>query len=61
MAHKTKFDRGRVEIKVTADLAERATREAARLGLCLSAFVRLVLCQHLDRAEAEARKLKGGK
>jgi hypothetical protein len=60
MAHKTVFSRGRVEFKVTADLAERATRAATKRGLCLSAFLRLILSDYLERTEAEARKPRGG-
>jgi hypothetical protein len=61
MAHKVVFTRGRIEFKVPPGLAERATREAVRLGLSLSAFIRLILTQHLERAEAEARRSGGAK
>jgi hypothetical protein len=60
MAHKTVFTRGRIEVKTTADLAKRLTQQAMRRGLCLSAFIRMVLSEYLERTEAEARRPRGG-
>ena len=50
---KENFDRGRVEFKATPEWTERATRAGERLGLSLSAFIRMVVTQYLDRMEAE--------
>jgi hypothetical protein len=58
---KERFDKGRVEFKATAEWVERANDEAVRLGLNLSAFIRMVVTQYLDKAEAERRKQAGEK
>jgi hypothetical protein len=61
---KESFDRGRVEFKAPPEWIERATREGERLGLNLSAFVRMVVTIYMDKAEAERdeqpRGRKGG-
>jgi len=50
---KENFDRPRVEFKADPEWIQRATREGERLGLNLSAFIRMVVTQYMDRAEAE--------
>jgi hypothetical protein len=59
--------RGRVEFKAPPERVGRATREGARLGPNLSAFIRTVVTRSTDRAQAErgaqappARGKKGG-
>jgi hypothetical protein len=61
MAHKVVFTRGRIEFKAPPALAERATREGARRGLSLSSFLRMIVSEYLERAEAGARRPEGGK
>jgi hypothetical protein len=59
---KENFDRGRVEFKASPEWIERVTREGERLGLNLSAFIRMVVTQAVERAETErAGRPKGGK
>jgi predicted DNA-binding ribbon-helix-helix protein len=50
---KENFDRARVEFKAEPEWIERVTREGERLGLNLSAFIRMVVTQYVDRVEAE--------
>jgi hypothetical protein len=50
---KESFDRGRVEFKAPPEWVERATREGERLGLNLSAFIRMAVTQWMDKAAAE--------
>ena len=50
---KENFDRGRVEFKADPEWIERVTREAERLGLNLSAFIRMVVTQYMDKIGAE--------
>jgi hypothetical protein len=58
---KENFRRGRAEFNAEPALLERATAEGARLGLNLSAFIRMVLVQYLDRADAEREARRQGK
>lgn len=50
---KENFDRGRVEFKAPPDWIERATKHGERLGLSLSSFMRMVVTQYMDKADAE--------
>jgi hypothetical protein len=62
---KESFERGRVEFKASPSWIERATREAERRGLNLSAWIRMVVSDHLEKLEADRplpppqRKKKG--
>ena len=57
---KESFERGRVEFKAPPDWVERATREGERLGLNLSAFIRMVVSQYMERVEADRAAAKRG-
>jgi hypothetical protein len=50
---KTSFERGRIEFKAPPEWVERATLEGERLGLNLSAFIRMAVTQWMDRTLAE--------
>jgi hypothetical protein len=50
---KENFDRKRVEFMAEPEWIRRADTEAKRLGLNLSSFIRMVVTQHMDRADAE--------
>ena len=58
---KENFDRARVEFKANPEWIERATREGERLGLNLSAFIRMVVTQYLDGVEKDRPAKKSGK
>ncbi len=57
---KSSFDRGRIEFKAPPEWIERATHEGERLGLNLSAFIRMAVTQWMDRVEAERAAQKRG-
>jgi hypothetical protein len=50
---KENFERERVEFKASPEWIERAVRAGEHIGLNLSAFIRMVVSQYLDRMEAE--------
>lgn len=50
---KENFERGRVELMAEPKWIARANTEAERLGMSLSAFIRMVVTQYLDKAEDE--------
>jgi hypothetical protein len=50
---KESFERGRVEFKASPAWIERATREAERRGLNLSAWIRMVISDYLEQLDAE--------
>ncbi len=49
---KQHFETGRVEIRADPKWIARVTAEANRLGLNLSAYIRLAVNERLDRTEA---------
>lgn len=55
---KENFDRGRVEFKAPAEWIEKVTREGERLGLNLSAFIRMIVSQYMDELERKREKGK---
>jgi hypothetical protein len=54
---KENFDRDRIELRADADWIERVAKEAERLGLSLSAYIRLAVNERLERTE-NARKAR---
>ena len=56
---KQSFDSGRVEIRAEPEWIERVTAEADRLGLNLSAYIRLAVNERLDRTEAAEPPRRG--
>jgi hypothetical protein len=60
---KENFDRERLELVADPKLIARASRQAERLGLSLSAYVRQAITRQVERDEADApppRKAKDG-
>jgi predicted HicB family RNase H-like nuclease len=47
---KEKFDRERIELRAEPEWIERVTAEAERLGLSLSAYIRLAVNERLEKA-----------
>jgi hypothetical protein len=58
---KVNFDRGRVEFNADSEWIERATLEGERLGLNLSAFLRMAVTLYMDNAEGERDARKRGR
>jgi predicted HicB family RNase H-like nuclease len=63
---KQNWDRDRFEVRAEPEWIKRVTLAAARVGLSLSAYVRLVVSKQLQREEDEealrpAPRGKGGK
>ena len=61
---KENFERGRLELVADPELISRAAAQAARLGISLSAYVRVAISLKVERDEADApppRKKNGGK
>jgi hypothetical protein len=55
------FNRDRLELRADGKWIERVVQEADRLGLSLSAFVRMAINKELNRMEAESPRPKGKK
>lgn len=62
---KENFDRGRLELVADAEWISRLDIQAKRLGMSLSAYVRMACTERVERDEASApppiRKKNGGK
>jgi hypothetical protein len=56
---KQNFDRDRVELRAEPEWIARVTAEAERLGLNLSAYIRLAVNERLDRTEAAEPPRRG--
>jgi hypothetical protein len=54
------FDRERIEVRADPAWIERVVREAGRLGLSLSAYIRLAVNERLDRTEGPRKGRRPG-